>query len=166
MVYFSKPILPLILAQGTPVPKLIQILTDIVCSTLLDPEALNRACRRAFTRNCGKLPYWTVMKLLLKDSKRTVSACLDEFFRELGPWCGSPASCSQQAFSKARFGISHSIFKECFERMLDFLCSADSLSFHTRFMGLWGCRLLPLTGQRSLSQAGGPCLKIWQFWER
>lgn len=67
--------------------KLIQILTDIVCSTLLDPEALDRARRRkgAFTRNCGKLPYWTVMKLLLKNSKRTVSACLDEFFQEPGP---------------------------------------------------------------------------------
>lgn len=130
--------------------KLIQILTDIVCSTLLDPEALDRARRRrgAFTRNCGKLPYWTVMKLLLKNSKRTVSACLDEFFRELGPGCGAPASCSQQAFSKARSGISHSIFMECFERMLDFLCSADSLSFHTRFMGLWGLQVIAIDGSK------------------
>lgn len=130
--------------------KLIQILTDIVCNTLLDPEALDRSRRRrgAFTRNCGKLPYWTVMKLLLKDSKRTVSACLDEFFRESGPGCGAPASCSQQAFSKARSGISHSIFRECFERMLDFLCSADSLSFHTRFMGLWGLQVIAIDGSK------------------
>lgn len=130
--------------------KLIQILTDIVCRTLLDPDALDRARRRrgAFTRNCGKLPYWTVMKLLLKDSKRTISACLDEFFRELGPECGAPVSCSQQAFSKARSGISHSIFKECFERMLDFLCSADSLSFHTRFMGLWGLQVIAIDGSK------------------
>ena len=130
--------------------KLIQILTDIVCSTLLDPDALDRARRRrgAFTRNCGKLPYWTVMKLLLKNSKRTVSACLDEFFRERGPGCGTPAGCSQQAFSKARSGISHSIFRECFERMLDFLYSADSLSFHARFMGLWGLQVIAIDGSK------------------
>ncbi len=56
--------------------KLIQILADIICGTLLDPKALDRARRRkgAFTRNCGKLPYWTLAKLLLKDSKRTISA--------------------------------------------------------------------------------------------
>jgi len=104
--------------------------------------------RGAFTRNCGKLPYWTVMKLLLKNSKRTVSACLDEFFRERGPGCGTPAGCSQQAFRKARSGISHSIFRECFERMLDFLCSADSLSFYARFMGLWGLQVIAIDGSK------------------
>ncbi len=129
--------------------KLIQILADIICGTLLDPKALDRARRRkgAFTRNCGKLPYWTLAKLLLKDSKRTISACLDEFFRELRLKSGAPVhSCSQQAFSKARSGISHSIFKECFEHTLDFLCSADSLSFHARFLGLWGLQVIAIDG--------------------
>lgn len=130
--------------------KLIQILTDIICSTLLDPEALDRARRRkgAFTRNCGKLPYWSLMKLLLKNSKRTVSASLDEFFQESRLECGACYSCSQQAFSKARSGISHSIFRECFERMLDFLCSADSLSFHARFMGVWGLQVIAIDGSK------------------
>ena len=95
--------------------KLIQVLADIICSTLLDPDALDRARRRkgAFTRNCGKLPYWTLMKLLLKNSKRTISASLDEFFHEISLASGaSVPGCSQQAFSKARTGISHSIFEE------------------------------------------------------
>lgn len=121
--------------------KLIQILADIICSTLLDPNALDRARRRkgAFTRNCGKLPYWTLIKFLLKNTKRTNSASLDEFFHEISLMSGgSVPGCSQQAFSKARAGISHSIFKECFERALNFLCSPDSLSFHARFMGVWG----------------------------
>ena len=65
--------------------KLIQILADIICNTLLDPEALDRSRNRngAFTRNCGKLPYWTLPKLLLKNVKKTISASLDEFFNEL-----------------------------------------------------------------------------------
>ena len=43
--------------------KLIQILADIICNTLLDPDALERSRNRkgAFTRNCGKLPYWTLI---------------------------------------------------------------------------------------------------------
>lgn len=113
--------------------KLIQILADIICNTLLDPDALDRSRNRkgAFTCNCGKLPYWTLIKLLLKNVKKTISASLDGFFNELRLISGSPLSdtvkCSQQTFSKARSGISHSIFKECFERMLDFLCIRDSL---------------------------------------
>ena len=105
--------------------KLVQILADIICKTLLDPEALARSRNRkgAFTRNCGKLPYWTLVKLLLANVKKTISASLDEFFHELRLASGAPlpdtVKCSQQAFSKARSGISHSIFKECFERMLD-----------------------------------------------
>lgn len=131
--------------------KLIQVLADIVCKTLLDPQALDRARRRkgAFTRNCGKLPYWTLIKLLLKNAKRTIAASLDEFFHELGLKTGSHAtSCSQQAFSKARSGISHTIFKECFGRVLDFLCSADSLSFHSRFLGLWGLQVIAIDGSK------------------
>ena len=126
--------------------KLVQILADIICNTLLDPKVLARARNRkgAFTRNCGKLPYWTLMKLLLKNVKNTISASLDEFFNELRLASGMPLSgtikCSQQAFSKARSGISHSIFKECFERVLDFLCSSDSLDSHARFMGDGDCR--------------------------
>lgn len=49
--------------------KLIQILADIICKTLLDPETLTRSRSRkgAFTRNCGKLPYWTLVKLLMSN---------------------------------------------------------------------------------------------------
>lgn len=130
--------------------KLIQILADIICNTLLDPKALARSRNRkgAFTRNCGKLPYWTLMKLLLKNVKKTISASLDEFFNELRLMSGAPLSgtvrCSQQAFSKARSGISHSIFRECFERVLDFLCSRDSLDFHAHFMGVWGRQVIAI----------------------
>ncbi len=56
--------------------------------------------------------------------------------------------CSQQAFSKARSGIDHSIFKECFERVLDFLCSRDSLDFHSRFMGVWGRQIIAVDGSK------------------
>lgn len=134
--------------------KLIQILADIACNTLLDPKVLDEARNRkgAFTRNCGKLPYWTLIKLLLKNVKNTISASLDEFFHELRLAVGAPISetikCSQQAFSKARSGIGHSIFKECFERMLDFLCSSDSLDFHARFMGIWGLQLIAIDGSK------------------
>ena len=64
---------------------LIQILADIICNTLLDPHVLERARNRkgAFTRNCGKLTYWTLIKLLLRNSKKTSSSSLDEFFTEL-----------------------------------------------------------------------------------
>lgn len=56
--------------------KLIQILADIICKTLLDPDALAKSRNRqgAFTRNCGKLPYWTLVKLLLSNVKKTISA--------------------------------------------------------------------------------------------
>ena len=134
--------------------KLVQILADIVCNTLLDPGALARSRNRkgAFTRNCGKLPYWTLIKLLLKNVKKTISASLDEFFHELRLASGASLSdtvkCSQQAFSKARSGISHSIFKECFERMLDFLCSGDSLDFHARFQGVWGRQVIAIDGSK------------------
>ena len=134
--------------------KLIQILSDIICNTLLDPKVLDRARRRkgAFTRNCGKLPYWTLLKLLLKNVKKTISASLDEFFYELKLRVGSqlPATtrCSQQAFSKARSGINHTIFKECFDRVLDFLCSQDSLDFHARFMGVWGLQVIAIDGSK------------------
>ena len=134
--------------------KLVQILADIICNTLLDPKALERARNRdgAFTRNCGKLPYWTMVKLLLKNVKRTISASLDEFFNELRPASGASlpdtVKCSQQAFSKARPGISHSIFKECFERAVDFLCSRDSLDFHARFTGVWGRQIIAIDGSK------------------
>ena len=134
--------------------KLIQILADIICNTLLDPEALDRSRNRkgVFTRNCGKLPYWTLIKLLLKNVKKTISASLDEFFNELRLMLGAPLSdtikCSQQAFSKARSGIIHSIFKACFERMLDFLCSRESLDCHARFMGVWGRQIIAIDGSK------------------
>ena len=134
--------------------KLVQILADIICNTLLDSKVLERARNRkgAFTRNCGKLPYWTLVKLLLKNVKKTISASLDEFFHELRLTAGASPSdtvkCSQQAFSKARSGISHSIFKECFEHVLDFLCSRDSLDFHARFQGVWGRQIIAVDGSK------------------
>lgn len=134
--------------------KLVQILADIICRTLLDPQALARSRNRkgAFARNCGKFPYWTLIKLLLSNVKKSVSASLDEFFHELCLASGSPlpdtVKCSQQAFSKARSGISHTIFQECFERMLDFLCSKDSLDFHVRFTGVWGRQIIAIDGSK------------------
>ena len=121
--------------------KLTQILADIICNTLLDPNALDRARRQkgAFTRNCRKLPYWTLVKLLLSNVKKTISASLDSFFHELKLKSGAPfVCCSQQAFSKARAGISHTIFQECFENVLDFLCCTESLNYHRRLGGVWG----------------------------
>lgn len=134
--------------------KLVQILADIICNTLLDPGVLDRARNKkgAFTRNCGKLPYWTLIKLLLKNVKKSISASLDEFFNELRLASGASLSdtikCSQQAFSKARSGINHSIFKICFDRVLDFLCSKDSLDFHARFMGVWGLQIIAVDGSK------------------
>lgn len=134
--------------------KLIEIVSDIVCNTLLDPRLLNKARRRkgAFTRNCGKLPFWTVMKLLLSNVKKTISATLDDFFSALRKQAGmSPDEtivCSQQAFSKARSGIDHSIFRECFYRVLGFLCSSDSLEFNKRLGGLWGVQFIAIDGSK------------------
>ena len=125
--------------------KLTQILADIICNTLLDPNALDRARRQkgAFTRNCRKLPYWTLVKLLLSNVKKTISASLDSFFHELKLKSGAPfVCCSQQAFSKARSNISHSIFKEAFERTLDFF------AFHARFLGVWGRQIIAIDGSR------------------
>ena len=78
---------------------------------------------------------------------------MDEFFTELRHISGGAISdtvkCSQQAFSKARSGIDQSIFKECFDRVLDFLCSRDSLDFHARFMGVWGRQIIAVDGSLS-----------------
>ena len=132
--------------------KIIEIVTDIVCNTLLDPDLLEKARRRkgAFTRNCGKLPFWTVMKMLMSNVKRTVSSMLDEFFSKLRLQAGLSADrtvlCSQQAFSKARAGIDHTLFKECFYRILDFLCSPDSHEFMRRLGGLWGIQFIAIDG--------------------
>lgn len=134
--------------------KLVQILADIICNTLFGPKAIGRARNRdgAFTRNCGKLPYGTLVELLLKNVKKTISASLDEFFRQLRLASGGDIPenrrCSQQAFSKARSGISHSIFQECFERMPGFLCSRESHSFHARFMGVWGVQPIAVDGSK------------------
>lgn len=134
--------------------KSIQILADIICNTLLDPEVLDCSRNRkgAFTHNCGKLPCWTLIRLLLKNVKKTISASLDEFFNELRLISGAPLSntvrCSRQAFSKARSGISHSIFKVCFKHMPDFLCSQDSHDFHNRFMGVWGRQIIAIDGSK------------------
>ena len=74
--------------------KITEIVTTIICNTLMDPAVLDRSRRRkgAFSRNCGKLPFWTVIKLLLSNIKRTVNAMLDEFFTSLARISGSPSS--------------------------------------------------------------------------
>ena len=35
-----------------------------------------------------------------------------------------------------------------FERVLDFLCSRDSLDFHSRFMGVWGRQIIAVDGSK------------------
>jgi len=134
--------------------KFVEIVADIICKTLLDPEVLEKSRRRkgAFTRNNGKLPFWSMMKMLLSNSKKTISATLDSFFTELRKQAGLPADqtivCSQQAFSKARAGIDHTIFRTCFERVLQFLCSPDSLDFHKRLGGVWGIQFIAVDGSK------------------
>ena len=126
----------------------------IVCSTLLDPEVLKKSRRRkgAFSRNNGKLPFWTMMKLLLSNIKKTISATLDEFFTALGKSAGIPLSdvetCSQQAFSKARSGIDHTMFQECFNRVIDFLCAPNSHDYVKRFGDIWGVQIIGIDGSK------------------
>ena len=140
--------------KGANTMHLINVLSSIVCNTLLDPNELEKARRRpgAFTRNNGKLPYWTVMKLLLQCNKTTVSAMLDKFFleirRQLGLAGSEDISCTQQAFSKARSGIDHSLFESCFTRILDFLCSKESLSHGRRIGGRWGTQIIAIDGSK------------------
>lgn len=132
----------------------IDAVVSIVCSTLLDSKILSKARRRkgAFSRNNGKLPYWTMMKLLLSNVKSTISATLDKFFTELSKISGIPIedvpSCSQQAFSKARSGVDHTIFKECFERVLDYLCAPESHDYAKRFGEIWKLQIIAIDGSR------------------
>ena len=58
-------------------PILQQILL-IVCATLSDPVLLNAARIRAgaFTRNNGKLPFWTMMELLMVNRKNTITSSM------------------------------------------------------------------------------------------
>lgn len=134
--------------------KLIKVIADIVCTTLFDPDVLAKARRRkgAFTRNNGKLSYLTVLKLLLKNVKRTISSVLDEFFMTIDRASGFSmdrvSGCSHQAYSKARSGIDHTIFKECFSRMLDFLCSQEMIENQERIHGLWGIQPIAIDGSR------------------
>ena len=134
--------------------KYAQIVSDIICNTLLDPDVLQRARRRkgAFTRNCGKLPFWAVMKLLISNVKRTISAVLDEFFSNLAKASGIPLEetrqCSQQAFSKARAGIDHTIFKECFDRVIRFLCGPASHKYLHRLACGWDIIPIGIDGSK------------------
>lgn len=133
---------------------IVQAIADIICKTLLDPAELAKARRRkgAFKRNNGKLPYWAVMKLLLQNDSLTISSMLDAFFLEArkrsGFSAGEGTKCTQQAFSKARAGINHSLFKACFYRVLDFLCEASSLSYCKRLGGQWGVQFIAIDGSR------------------
>lgn len=133
---------------------LVKILADIICDTLLDPKVLERSRNKkgAFTRNGAKLSYWTFMKLMLKNAKTTISASLDSFFNTLrlsmGLSISETITCTQQAFSKARSGINHIIFQECFDRVLDFLRAPASHDFHKRFMGVWGLQIIAIDGSK------------------
>ena len=132
----------------------IEIILNVICSTLLDPLVLEQARRRkgAFSRNSGKLPFWTVMKLLLKNTKLSISASLDGFFTDLRLRMGLPITetprCSQQAFSKARSGVDHTIFQTCFERVLDVLCRSDSHEYCHRLGGPWGRQVIAIDGSK------------------
>ena len=132
----------------------IDAVVSIVCSTLLDPAALQRSRRRkgAFTRNNGKLPFWTMMKLLLSNIKKTISATLDEFFSSMNKSAGisiaDVPTCSQQAFSKARSGIDHTLFKECFDRVIDYLCAPDTHDYAKRFGDIWGIQIIGIDGSK------------------
>ena len=134
--------------------KFIEAVTFIICNTLLDPDVLDRARRRkgAFTRNCKKLPFWTMMELLLKNGKLSIASMLDDFFSDLRKKLGLPISqtihCSHQAFCKARDGISHTMFQECFENTLDFLCCKESLEYQHRLGGLWGIQPVAIDGSK------------------
>ena len=134
-------------------PILQQILL-IVCATLSDPVLLNTARIRAgaFTRNNGKLPFWTMMELLMVNRKNTITSSMAAFFKKKRlAEGGSPedtVKVSQQAFSKARAGIDHTLFKECHERVLDFLCSEESLSYQKRFFGEYGYNIVAIDGSR------------------
>lgn len=136
--------------------KLVEAVASIVCATLLDPHVLAKARRRkrAFTRNNGKLPFLTMVKLLLANSKKTIAATLDGFFKEVSKSAGLSDEnndiiiCSQQAFSKARGGIDHTIFQECFNRVLDFLCSSESHDYQRRLGGLWGIQVIAIDGSK------------------
>ena len=129
-------------------------LADIVCNTVFDPIVLQKSRRRkgAFTRNNGKLPYLAVIKLLLQNAKVTISSVLDGFFSSLAKAEGIPVeettTCSHQAFSKARGGINHYIFKECFMRILDFLCNPETNENQERLGGLWGLQPIAIDGSR------------------
>lgn len=133
---------------------LIKVLADILIDTILDPDVLEKARLRkgAFTRNSKKLPYLSFMKLMFRMPKQTISAALDSFFTEAAKSSGGDISdttiCTQQAFSKARAGISHAIFQECFERMLDFFCAEEALEYHKRLGGLWGIQAIAIDGSR------------------
>ena len=140
--------------KGVTTMHLIKLLSSIICETLLDPAELAKARRRpgAFTRNNGKLPYWTVMKLLLECNKTTISAMLDDYFLEIRKMLGmketESLACSQQAFSKARSGIDHSIFETCFQRMLNLLCAKEALSHGKRLGGRWGTQIIAIDGSK------------------
>ena len=133
---------------------LLKVLADIVCKTIFDPCVLERARRRkgAFTRNHGKLPYLTMMRLLLQNAKTTISSVLDRFFTELRKaGClpiGETTQCSHQAFCKARAGIDHTIFKECYIRILDFLCNPETNENQERVGGLWGIQPIAIDGSK------------------
>lgn len=92
------------------------------------------------------------MKLLLKNTKLSISASLDGFFTDLRLRMGLPITetprCSQQAFSKARSGVDHTIFQTCFERVLDVLCRSDSHEYCHRLGGPWGRQVIAIDGSK------------------
>ena len=138
--------------------KLVEAVASIVCATLLDPHVLAKARRRkkAFTRNNGKLPFLTVVKLLLANSKKTIAATLDGFFKEVSKSAGLSDDnndiiiCSQQAFSKARGGIDHTISKNALIEFWTFFVLQKATIIREDLEGYGEFRSLQLTGLKSL----------------
>lgn len=141
-------------SRKEPPMNLINAIFSILMNTLLDGDVLSRARRRkgAFTRNNGKLPFWLMIKSILKNAKRTIASKLDEIFGEIAAKAGLALDkievCSHQAYSKARSGISHTIFKECFDRILDFLCNETTLLEQERIGGVWGIQPIAIDGSK------------------
>ncbi len=68
--------------KGVTIMVFIRFIVDIIFKTLFDPDVVEKAKKKpgAFTRNRGKLPYSTVVKLLMQNSKQSISSALESFF--------------------------------------------------------------------------------------
>ena len=130
----------------------IQLAMKTVCDTLFDPNVLDEARIKpgAFTRNNGKLSYVRMMEILMKKSTNTISSSMDSFFTKMrlaaGESISSTIQCSQQAFSKARAGIDHTIFKKCNDQLVESLYNEASSPWANRYPGDFGDSVFAIDG--------------------